>query len=144
MKRFSILSLVVLTILACEISTQPESSSALSLAIIPTPETSTTFVYVANRGGKTLSVISAETNRVVETIAWASSPGKMAITPDGSGIYVVSHNTGIISVLDIESHLVSPFVDVGFKAVAGPAVTPDGAHVYVVGFYVDAIAVFAR
>ena len=54
----------------------------------------------------------------------------MAITPDGTRVYVTNGNDSTVSVIDTASKTVVATVGVGFLP-AGVAITPDGTRAYV-------------
>ena len=95
-------------------------------------------VYVTdwnNGDGDTVSVINTATNTVTATIAVGSGPWGVAVSPDGSKIYV--GNLGqypsygnTVSVIDSVTNTVVATISVG-NGPYGIAVTPDGSKVYV-------------
>ena len=83
------------------------------------------FAYVTNAGANSVSVIDTATNTVVATVPVGFSPTGVAITPDGTRVYV----SGIpVTVIDTATNTV-----VATLPVSGGvgAITPDGAHAYV-------------
>src|ERR1700682_4831247 len=50
----------------------------------------TALIYVANRGGTTIDVIDAATNKVVHTIGNIESPEVVRFSPDGRQLYIFS------------------------------------------------------
>jgi len=66
------------------------------------------YVYVANAGSDTVSVIQTDTDNVVETI-WASvdglpygaSPNALALSPDGSRLYVADGMLNAVAVIEL-------------------------------------------
>jgi YVTN family beta-propeller protein len=98
-----------------------------------------TKVYVANNNlnlngtgtdTDTVSVITTATNTVVATITVGNQPSGVAVTPDGTKVYVVNQG-GTVSVIATASNTVVATVTVGANP-SGVAVTPDGTKVYVV------------
>ncbi len=63
----------------------------------------TVRVYVANRGGTTISVIDAATNKVVEVIRGIESPEVVRFSPDGSRLYITSRSEDALDVRDRKS-----------------------------------------
>ncbi|MGE0778895.1 Ig-like domain-containing protein [Mycolicibacterium sp.] len=92
---------------------------------------SKTHAYVANSGGKSITVINAIDGRTVETISLASAPTALAITPDGSRVYVTSAAARKVFVIDTETNAVLRSITVGANP-SGIAVSPTGKTVYVV------------
>ena len=52
----------------------------------------TALIYVANRGGTTIDVIDAATNKVVQTIDNIESPEVIRFSRDGSQLYIFSRS----------------------------------------------------
>ena len=50
----------------------------------------TAFIYVTNRGGTTIDVIDAATNKVVHSIGNIESPEVVRFSPDGRLLYIFS------------------------------------------------------
>jgi YVTN family beta-propeller protein len=102
-------------------------------------------VYVTNGGddnpvfgvtfGDTVSVIDTATNTMVATIGVGANPFGVAVTPDGSKVYVTNRGDnplfgGTVSVIDTATNTVVATIGVGILP-RGVAVTPDGSKVYV-------------
>jgi YVTN family beta-propeller protein len=76
-----------------------------------------------------VSVIDAATNKVITTIAPVGhNPNGVAVTPDGSKVYVTAPNT--VSVITTATNRETATILVGHNP-KGVAVTPDGRKVYV-------------
>src|SRR5262245_30931419 len=88
------------------------------------------FAYVANGGFGTVSVIDVEPNAVIATISLpaGSSPGQLAVSPDGTRVYVA---TGIaLAVIDTATNgVLVPAIPVGLGT-RSVAISPDGRFVY--------------
>ncbi len=84
--------------------------------------------YAVNIGSRQLSVIDSTSGGIVTTLALGSSPGAIAVTPDGARAHV--SNGGKISVLDTVSNTLGAGISVGGNP-AGVAVNPAGTRVYV-------------
>jgi YVTN family beta-propeller protein len=103
------------------------------------------FVYVANSHGPdttnpaTVSEIDTSTNTVSATIVVGAYPLSLAVHPDGSKLYVSNNGAGSVSVVDLNSHLVTNTI--GVSSPWGISVTPDRKSVYVVSEDQDAVAV---
>ena len=67
---------------------------------------------------------------VIDTISVGGAPWDMAVTPDGSHVYVCNSNDGTVSVIQTSNNTVIDTISVG-DTPWGVAVTPDGSHVYV-------------
>jgi len=91
--------------------------------------------YITNFYSNTVSVIDTATNTVTATISDASfnNPAGVAVSPDGSKVYVTnegssSFSTGTVSVIDAATDAVTPITVGGIPF--GAAVSPDGSKVY--------------
>jgi len=60
-----------------------------------------------------------------------AAPGGIAVTPDGSRVYVANAGDHTVSVIDTASHTVTATIGAAFGNPTGVAVTPDGSRVYV-------------
>ena len=58
------------------------------------------FIYVANRGGTTIDVIDAATNKVVQTIGNIEAPEVIQFSPDRSKLYIFSRAENFLFVMD--------------------------------------------
>jgi YVTN family beta-propeller protein len=77
------------------------------------PAKATTFGYVANAEGSTISVIATNNNTVVATIPVGAIPIGVAATPDGTRAYVTNQNSDTVSVIDTASNKVVATIPVG-------------------------------
>ncbi|MHB1472413.1 MAG: YncE family protein, partial [Dermatophilaceae bacterium] len=65
------------------------------------------YVYVANGGAGTVSVIATATNTVTATITVGTSPIDVAVTPNGSYVYVANSGGGTVSVIATATNTVT-------------------------------------
>ncbi|HEV8711255.1 MAG TPA: hypothetical protein VGX03_00300 [Candidatus Binatia bacterium] len=63
----------------------------------------TALIYVANRGGTTIDVIDAATNKVVQTIGNIEAPEVIQFSPDRSQLYIFSRAENFLIVMDRKS-----------------------------------------
>ncbi len=104
--------------------------------------------YVANFGSNTVSVIDTATNAVTATIPVGYEPFGVAVSPDGSRVYVANSclypicpiNNDTVSVIDTASDTVTATITVGANPF-GVAVSPDGSRVYVTNLGSDTVSV---
>jgi YVTN family beta-propeller protein len=97
--------------------------------------------YVANYNAGTVSVINTATN-AVGSIPVGSGPTGVAVTPDGSKVYVANYGGGsgsIVSVINTATNTVGS-ITVG-SGPFGVAVTPDGSKVYVANIGSNTVSV---
>ena len=98
-------------------------------------------VYVANSGAGTVSVINASTNKLIDTkpsttltvdpISVGSAPQQIAVSPDGTRIYVTNQNSNSVSVINTATNAIDgAAIAVGSKP-AGVALSADGSTLYV-------------
>jgi YVTN family beta-propeller protein len=119
------------------IATIKVGTDPFGVAVTPDGKT----VYVANQRDGTVSVINAATNKVIgsaipvdctiaDCITEPNRPTGIAVTPDGSNVYV--GNAGYVSVIATATNAVTASLNTK-SASGGVAVTPDGKTVYVAG-----------
>jgi YVTN family beta-propeller protein len=110
----------------------------------PNPAQAAPFAYITNFEGRSISVIDVATNSVVMTIDEVAprKPGCVAISPDGSTVYVVTtyNDFGAVDVFDAATNTCTDILDVGFRP-NDVAVSPDGSRLYATGFYSSSVAV---
>lgn len=97
-----------------------------------------TRAYVSNTNDNTVSVIDTATNTVIATIP-VDSPFDVAITPDGTRVYVVNASD-TVTVIDTATNTVIATILAGSHAHA-IAFTPDGSLAYVTSFFTDTVLV---
>lgn len=88
-------------------------------------------VYVTNPGDLSVSVIDTATKTVVDNVTVGNYPLGVAVTPDGSLVYVGNTIDQTVSVIQTTSNYqVIQTLTVQYSP-CGLAVTPDGSRVYV-------------
>ena len=85
---------------------------------------------MTNCESNTVSVIDTATNTVTATVPVGKCPMGVAVSPDGTKVYVANEGSNNVSVIDTATNTVTATVTVG-KSPYGIAVTPDGTKVYV-------------
>jgi YVTN family beta-propeller protein len=68
-------------------------------AVVPLAAASA-LIYVANRGGTTIDVIDAATNKIVQTIGNIESPEVVRFSRDGRQLYIFSRAEDFLIVMD--------------------------------------------
>jgi YVTN family beta-propeller protein len=96
-------------------------------------------VYVSN--SDTISVIATATNTATATIPAGGFPCGVAVTPDGSQVYV-TNASNTVSVIATATNMVTATIPVG-RLPFGVAVTPDGSQVYVANRDDNTVSVIA-
>jgi YVTN family beta-propeller protein len=112
-------------------------SSPVTATITVTP-VSVPFAYVGNVFSNTVSVINTATNLVVSNIKVGIEPQGVAVSPDGTKVYVAAG--GVVQEINTENNTVVANVSVGSNP-QGMAVSPDGSLVYVADFYSNTVSV---
>jgi YVTN family beta-propeller protein len=97
------------------------SSSASATIVGP-------YAYIANYGDGRVSVIDTQTNTVTATIDVGGNPYGIAVTPDGSKVYV-GKSYDSVAVIDTTTNTVTATIPI--NAPWGIAVSPDGSRVYI-------------
>ena len=72
------------------------------------------FVYIPNTNSNTISVIDTATNNITATVNVGTTPAGVAVTPDGTKVYVANSgdNPGDVSVIDTATNTVTATVPV--------------------------------
>lgn len=86
-------------------------------------------LYVSSRDAGVVSVINTSTNEIVREIPVSAGAQRIALTPDGTTLYVASESRGAERI-DLTSGEVSKIPGVGRGAV-GIALSPDGERLYI-------------
>jgi len=88
------------------------------------------YVYVANRGSNTVSVIDVFAFNVIKTIPVGNAPGAIAANPRRNEIYVANAESNNVSVIDAEKNAVIATIGV-HRAPVAISVSADGKRAYV-------------
>jgi YVTN family beta-propeller protein len=87
--------------------------------------------YITNAGSNNVSVIDTATNMVTAAIPAGVAPWGLAVTPDGSKVYVANSSLpGFVTVIDTATNAVTATIPNGSVNYA-VAVSQDGSKVYV-------------
>lgn len=89
------------------------------------------FAYVTNLSGNNVSVVNTSNYTVVNSIPVSAGPTGVAVTPDGSAVYVACQSAGAVSVIGAAANTVIATIYLS-AAPTQLAVSPNGAQVYVV------------
>jgi YVTN family beta-propeller protein len=91
--------------------------------------------YITANGSDTVSVVDTATNTVIATIPVGVQPAGVAVSADGSKVYVANQGTGKIpgsvSVIDSATNTATATIPLGLTGPGALAVTPDDSKVYV-------------
>ena len=88
-------------------------------------------------------MIATATNTVITTVNVGRLPFGLAVTPDGSKVYVANNGAGTVSVISTATDTVlGPAITVGSSPV-GVGVTLDGSKVYVANEGSNSVSVIA-
>ena len=87
--------------------------------------------YVSNLAGNNVSVVDTNSHTNVATVSVPGSPTGLAVTPDGTLVYVACQGNGTVAVISTASNSVVASIPVGNTPVQ-LAISPNGAQAYVV------------
>jgi YVTN family beta-propeller protein len=104
-------------------------AAALAWLIAPTPVLALN-AYITNNLSNTVSVIDTATNTVIATVSVGGGPFGVAVTPDGSKVYVTNGDNTVSVIATATNTVIGSPIPVG-REPFGVAVTPDGSKVYV-------------
>ena len=97
---------------------------------------------VLGSGAAPVSATGSESLSVVTTVGVGSSPNGVAVSPDGSRVYVANYSGNSVSVINTSTNGVVT-VGVGYSPYGGVAVSPDGSRVYVVNYSGSSVGVIS-
>jgi YVTN family beta-propeller protein/autotransporter-associated beta strand protein len=105
------------------------------------------YVYVANQGAGTVSVLNATTYQVVGTIPVGAGPVGVTVTPDGKFAYVTNQFDNSVSIINTTTNRVVgnpiPLQSSSEGAPYGIAVTPGGQYIYVANSITNEVSVIS-
>ena len=78
---------------------------------------------MTNNEDNTVSVIDTSSNSVISTVPVGIDPAGVAVSPDGTLVYVTNLAGNTVSVINTSNNTVTATVNVGFDPI-GVAVTP--------------------
>lgn len=100
------------------------------------------FVYVANYGSNTVSVIDQFTHEEINLIPVGSGPTGVDVTPDSAFIYVTNADDNTVSVIETTTNTVTATISVDIGNTPwGVAVSPDGRFTYVANYGSNTVSV---
>src|ERR1700744_5311025 len=120
-----------------KITSRRSIAAALAMAWLAAPMPAVAQnAYITNQGtypnfSKNVTVIDTATNKVVTAIDVDLAPSGVAVSPDGSRVYIANEAVkGTVSVIDTATNTVTATVAVGSNPI-GIAITPAGSKLYV-------------
>ncbi len=88
------------------------------------------YLYVANRGSNSISVVRISDSTVMARTYVLSSPLDIAITPDGKYVYVVHRNGDLVMISASDNKVVDTVTVEETPGHYDIAITPDGKYLY--------------
>ncbi|MDR7665341.1 PKD domain-containing protein [Methanosarcina sp. Z-7115] len=120
-------------------------SKLATVNIVPKGSLAPSYAYITNFNRNTVTVINTANDTFTDTVPVGTKPLGVAVTPDGTKIYVANvdyGDSGTVSVIDTATNEVTATVPVGYKySPCGIAVTPDGTKVYVTNRDINCVSV---
>ncbi|MBP2365571.1 Hsp70 family protein [Pseudonocardia parietis] len=89
-----------------------------------------------------VAVLDTTTNSVVATVPVQTRPFALAVTPDGSKVYVPNHDSGTVSVIETATNEVTQEIRVA-RNPHWVAISPDGTRLYTANHESNVISVLA-
>lgn len=87
------------------------------------------FAHITNSLCNNVSIIDTATNKIVTNVSVGINPYGVAVTSDGTKVYVTDDCSNNVSVINITTYSITN-VSVGYGPI-GVAITPDGSRVYI-------------
>ena len=98
------------------------------------------YAFFPNTNTASVTVIDTVDNSVAGTVAVGTSPGGVAVSPDGRKAYVANRGSNTLSVIDVETLSVTATLPTGLLP-SGVAVSADGTRVYVTNYTSNSVTV---
>ena len=108
-----------------DIGALPAGEGALGLAV------TNTRAYITNRDAGTVTVIDTISGAFVEAIDVDDLPDGIAVSRDGTKVYVASQATNTVSVINAATNTVTSHIQLGGRTPQLMAISPDGKTLYV-------------
>jgi YVTN family beta-propeller protein len=113
-------------------------------AIAPSPDTDRTFLYITEQTAKQIAVVDRRTGAVVKTMQLPNEPTGIAVSQDGSYLYVTCASerwpSGMVCIVNTAGGTVEKRIPVGHMARA-PVLSPDGKTLYVCNRFNNSVSV---
>lgn len=98
----------------------------VTIEVTPKPARQSARAYITNYEGNRVSVVDLDTNAVTGSIEVGYGPYGIAVSPDGSTVYVAAEGGGI-SVIDANTDTVKATIDMSATTIG---LSPDGSILY--------------
>lgn len=117
--------------------------STVTATITATPTSVNGFAYITNGGAAgAVSVIDISTDKVVATIPVGSNPMGVAISPDGTRVYVTNQLSATVSVINaLTNKVIATYSMPQFSEPSDILISPDGKTLYVADYNIGTISV---
>jgi YVTN family beta-propeller protein len=89
------------------------SAAMSTMGALPAAATDSGFLAYVAGGGSGVSIINTVTQKVDSTVGVGNTPSGVAVTPNGSAVYVANFGSNTVSIINTESKTVHATVDVG-------------------------------
>jgi YVTN family beta-propeller protein len=119
------------------------SGTPVTATITVVPASSPTTAYVTNYFDGKLMAIDPVTNTTLSTVTVGTYPYAIALTPDGSRVYVSNLADNKMSVVNTATNAVTDIPMGSYYGPKGIAMSPDGSKVYVPYNYSNKLAVIS-
>lgn len=107
----------------------PTAIAALAAAILATAPAQAEKIFVSNEKDNTLSVIDGDSLEVIDTIEVGRRPRAMALSNDGTLLFVAVGDDEMVDAVDVETHEVVQRLASGPATPSSPTTDPkSGSH----------------
>lgn len=106
------------------------TSTPITVTITATPTPRPVYAYIPSQATNRVTVINTDDYSVVTQIRVGNKPYGVAVSKDGTRVYVSNSNSNSVSVIDAASNTVISTIPVGKNPMALD-ISPDGTRLYV-------------
>ena len=115
--------------------------SAAMILILTSVTGAVPLAYITNYGDNSVSIIDTTTNIVTATVTVGGSPDAVAISPDGTMVYILNGDKNTISVINTKTNSIATTISGLGSHPTGLAITPDGKKLYVSNYFSYSVSV---
>jgi len=117
-------------------------ASPLTASVTVTPTNKQVYAYIPSANTAAVSVIDLVANKTIATVPVGLGPMGVAVSPDGTKVYVTNQQSGSVSVINTATNITVATVKMAFASnPTSVVVSADGSKVYVTDLILNAVLV---